>query len=39
MTGHQWLEVLIGVAIALVLTWLLVTAALVIRRSGGRSFD
>jgi hypothetical protein len=39
MTGHQWLEVLIGVAIALVLAWLLVTAALAISRPRGKKLQ
>jgi len=39
MTGHQWLEVLIGVAIALVLTWLLLTALLSSDAPGARSFS
>ena len=32
MTGHLWLEVPIGIAVALRLTWLLLIAALAIRR-------
>ena len=32
MTGHQGPEVLIGIAVALLLTWLLLIAALAIRR-------
>jgi len=32
MRGHQWLEVPIGIAVALLLTWLLLIAALAIRR-------
>jgi hypothetical protein len=36
MTGHQWLEVPIGIAVALLLTWLLLIAALAIRRPKGK---
>jgi hypothetical protein len=36
MTGHQGLEVLIGIAVALLLTWLLLIAALVIGRPKGK---
>ena len=36
MTGHQWLEVLIGIAVALLLTWLLLIAALAIGRRQGQ---
>jgi hypothetical protein len=32
MTGHLWLEVPIGIAVALLLTWLILIAALAIRR-------
>jgi hypothetical protein len=36
MIGHQWLVVLIGIAVALLLTWLLLIAALAIRRPKGK---
>ena len=36
MTGHQWLAVLIGIAVALLLTLLLLIAVLVIRRPKGK---
>jgi hypothetical protein len=36
MTGHQWLDVLIGIAAALLLTCLLLIAALDIRRPNGK---
>ena len=35
MIGHQWLQVLTVIAVALLLTWLLLIAALVIGRSRG----
>ena len=36
MTGHQWLQVLIGIAVALLLILLLLIATLVIRRPKGK---
>jgi hypothetical protein len=36
MAGHQGLEVLVGVAVALLLTWLLLIAALIVRRPTGK---
>jgi hypothetical protein len=36
MAGYQGLEVLIGIAVALLLTWLLLTAALAIRQPKGK---
>jgi hypothetical protein len=36
MIGQQWLDVLIGIAVALLLTWLLLIAALAIRRPKGK---
>ena len=35
MTGHHWLDVLIGVAVALLATWLLLVAALAVGRPKG----
>ena len=39
MACHQGLEVLIGIAVALLLTWLLLIAALVIRRPTGKKLE
>jgi hypothetical protein len=36
MTGHQWLDVLIVIAVALLLTWLLLLAVLAVRRRRGK---
>jgi hypothetical protein len=36
MIGHQWLQVLIGIAVALLLTWLLLIAALAMGRPKGK---
>ena len=36
MIGQQWLQVLIGIAVALLLTWLLLFAALVRGRHNGK---
>jgi hypothetical protein len=36
MTGHLWLDVLIGIAVALLLTWLLLVVALVVGRPKGK---
>jgi uncharacterized membrane protein YkvA (DUF1232 family) len=36
MTGHMWLDVLIGAAAALLLTWILLVIALAIGRPKGR---
>jgi hypothetical protein len=36
MAGHQWLEVPIGIAVALLLTWLLLIAVLALRRPKGK---
>jgi uncharacterized membrane protein YkvA (DUF1232 family) len=35
MTGHHWLDVVIGIAVALLATWLLLVAALAIGRPKG----
>ena len=39
MTGHQGLDVLIGIAVALLLTWLLLIAALAIGRPKSKWFS
>ena len=36
MTGHMWANVLIGVAVALLLTWILLVVALAVGRPKGR---
>jgi hypothetical protein len=39
MSGYQWLDVLTGIAVALLLTWLLLIAALVIRRPKAKTLQ
>ena len=39
MIGHEWLQMLIGIAVALLLLWLVLIAALVIRRTKGKGLQ
>jgi uncharacterized membrane protein YkvA (DUF1232 family) len=36
MTGHMWVDILIGVAVALLLTWVLLVVALAVGRPQGK---